>query len=157
MSFLCLFLPRRLVDIMECREKGINIGYCPQVDALDNLLTGEELLYFYGRIRGISKRELDGVRKSYRLRWSSKLLVVTAPSTKWHGIWYKIQRCTPTAGLATVGAPMHIESERVKCWVMWAESCTIWGKMEKLLLSACAIQTSELSQCCTLDCIKIYI
>lgn len=49
---------------MECRNKGINIGYCPQVDALDNLLTGEEHLYFYGRIQGISKRELDGVRKS---------------------------------------------------------------------------------------------
>nr|XP_046260291.1 glucosylceramide transporter ABCA12 [Scatophagus argus] len=53
----------RLVDIMECRNKGINIGYCPQVDALDNLLTGEEHLYFYGRIRGISKRDLDGVVK----------------------------------------------------------------------------------------------
>ncbi|KAM6978364.1 uncharacterized protein abca12 [Tautogolabrus adspersus] len=51
----------RLVDIMECRNQGINIGYCPQVDALDNLLTGEEHLYFYARIRGISKREIDGV------------------------------------------------------------------------------------------------
>ncbi|XP_069010699.1 uncharacterized protein abca12 [Embiotoca jacksoni] len=51
----------RLVDIMECRNKGINIGYCPQVDALDNLLTGEEHLYFYARICGISKREIDGV------------------------------------------------------------------------------------------------
>uniref|UniRef100_UPI003AAEC31A uncharacterized protein abca12 n=1 Tax=Centroberyx gerrardi TaxID=166262 RepID=UPI003AAEC31A len=51
----------RMVDIMECRNKGINIGYCPQVDALDDLLTGEEHLYFYARIRGISKREIDGV------------------------------------------------------------------------------------------------
>ncbi|XP_060910213.1 uncharacterized protein abca12 isoform X2 [Labrus mixtus] len=51
----------RLVDIMDCRHQGINIGYCPQVDALDNLLTGEEHLYFYARIRGISKREIDGV------------------------------------------------------------------------------------------------
>ncbi|KAM4558332.1 uncharacterized protein abca12 [Odontesthes bonariensis] len=50
----------RLVDIMECRNEGINIGYCPQVDALDDLLTGEEHLYFYARIRGISKREIDG-------------------------------------------------------------------------------------------------
>ncbi|KAK2839661.1 hypothetical protein Q5P01_013401 [Channa striata] len=50
-----------LVDIMECRNKGINIGYCPQVDALDDLLTGEEHLYFYARIRGISKRDIDGV------------------------------------------------------------------------------------------------
>ncbi|XP_017279339.1 ATP-binding cassette sub-family A member 12 [Kryptolebias marmoratus] len=51
----------RLVDIMECRYRGINIGYCPQVDALDDLLTGEEHLYFYARVRGISKREIDGV------------------------------------------------------------------------------------------------
>ncbi|XP_071381008.1 uncharacterized protein abca12 [Centroberyx affinis] len=51
----------RMVDIMECRNKGINIGYCPQVDALDDLLTGEEHLYFYARIRGISTREIDGV------------------------------------------------------------------------------------------------
>lgn len=49
---------------MECRSQGINIGYCPQVDALDHLLTGEEHLYFYARIRGISKREIDGVRRS---------------------------------------------------------------------------------------------
>ncbi|CAL8266921.1 unnamed protein product [Lota lota] len=51
----------RMVDIMECRDQGINIGYCPQVDALDHLLTGKEHLYFYARIRGISKREIDGV------------------------------------------------------------------------------------------------
>uniref|UniRef100_A0AAX7VG37 ABC transporter domain-containing protein n=1 Tax=Astatotilapia calliptera TaxID=8154 RepID=A0AAX7VG37_ASTCA len=42
-----------------CRKQGINIGYCPQVDALDDLLTGEEHLYFYARIRGISKWETD--------------------------------------------------------------------------------------------------
>ncbi|KAM9343222.1 glucosylceramide transporter ABCA12 isoform 2-T2 [Pholidichthys leucotaenia] len=51
----------RLVDIMECRSQGINIGYCPQDDALDDLLTGEEHLYFYARIRGISKSEIQGV------------------------------------------------------------------------------------------------
>uniref|UniRef100_A0A8C8DMQ6 ATP-binding cassette, sub-family A (ABC1), member 12 n=1 Tax=Oryzias sinensis TaxID=183150 RepID=A0A8C8DMQ6_9TELE len=42
-------------------SQGIYIGYCPQVDALDELLTGEEHLYFYARIRGIPKREIDGM------------------------------------------------------------------------------------------------
>ncbi|XP_047193227.1 glucosylceramide transporter ABCA12 isoform X2 [Scophthalmus maximus] len=56
-----------LVDIMECRNKGINIGYCPQEDALDDLLTGEEHLYFYARIRGVPKREIKGV-VNYLLR-----------------------------------------------------------------------------------------
>ncbi|MEQ2174294.1 hypothetical protein GOODEAATRI_006354, partial [Goodea atripinnis] len=73
---------RRLVDIMECRGKGINIGYCPQVDALDDLLTGEEHLYFYARIRGISKREIAGVSKNCL----SKLWVVTTSYAKRHRI-----------------------------------------------------------------------
>ncbi|XP_060944020.1 uncharacterized protein abca12 [Limanda limanda] len=54
-------LDGQLTDIMDCRSKGINIGYCPQEDALDNLLTGEEHLDFYSRIRGIPKRERKGV------------------------------------------------------------------------------------------------
>uniref|UniRef100_A0A3B3T084 ATP binding cassette subfamily A member 12 n=1 Tax=Paramormyrops kingsleyae TaxID=1676925 RepID=A0A3B3T084_9TELE len=39
--------------------RGIQIGYCPQVDALDDLLTAEEHLYFYACIRGIARREMD--------------------------------------------------------------------------------------------------
>ncbi|KPP66311.1 hypothetical protein Z043_115198, partial [Scleropages formosus] len=48
-----------MVDIIDCRSMGINIGYCPQVDALDELLTAEEHLYFYARIQGISRRDID--------------------------------------------------------------------------------------------------
>lgn len=68
--FVFLFFLRHLVDIMECRNKGINIGYCPQEDALDDLLTGEEHLYFYARIRGVPKREIKGVRRRYLLSGS---------------------------------------------------------------------------------------
>uniref|UniRef100_A0A3P8XSG8 ABC transporter domain-containing protein n=1 Tax=Esox lucius TaxID=8010 RepID=A0A3P8XSG8_ESOLU len=56
-----------MVDIINCRNEGINIGYCPQVDALDGLLTGEEHLYFYARIRGIANRDMDQV-VSYLLK-----------------------------------------------------------------------------------------
>ncbi|XP_061735979.1 glucosylceramide transporter ABCA12 isoform X2 [Nerophis ophidion] len=49
----------RLVDIMQSQQRGINMGYCPQVDALDPLLTGEEHLYFYAAIRGICKSEVE--------------------------------------------------------------------------------------------------
>ncbi|GAA6090762.1 uncharacterized protein abca12 [Tachysurus ichikawai] len=58
----------KMVDIMDCRTEGINIGYCPQVDALDNLLTGEEHLYFYARIRGICKREIDQISVEVRVK-----------------------------------------------------------------------------------------
>ncbi|XP_072571334.1 uncharacterized protein abca12 isoform X2 [Paramormyrops kingsleyae] len=48
-----------MVDMIDCYRRGIQIGYCPQVDALDDLLTAEEHLYFYACIRGIARREMD--------------------------------------------------------------------------------------------------
>ncbi|XP_034780404.2 glucosylceramide transporter ABCA12 isoform X2 [Acipenser ruthenus] len=50
-----------VVDIMDGSMEGINIGYCPQVDALDDLLTGEEHLYYYARIRGIPSQQIHNV------------------------------------------------------------------------------------------------
>ncbi|XP_048464142.1 ATP-binding cassette sub-family A member 13-like [Rhincodon typus] len=40
-------------DIINTHIDGSLIGYCPQYDALDGLLTGWEHLYYYSRIRGI--------------------------------------------------------------------------------------------------------
>ena len=37
------------------------LGYCPQFDALFDLLTGEETLLFYGRIRGIPEPQLQAL------------------------------------------------------------------------------------------------
>jgi ATP-binding cassette subfamily A (ABC1) protein 3 len=41
---------------VECRRL---MGYCPQFDALHELLTGTETLEMYGRIRGIPERNLS--------------------------------------------------------------------------------------------------
>ena len=38
------------------------MGYCPQFDALDGLLTGKELLVFYAQIRGMNLK--DGIKVS---------------------------------------------------------------------------------------------
>ena len=38
-----------------------NVGYCPQFDALDEQLTGVEMLQFYARLRGITKNKIDEV------------------------------------------------------------------------------------------------
>ncbi|UJR15712.1 hypothetical protein I4U23_002647 [Adineta vaga] len=36
-----------------------NIGYCPQFDALDSLLTAREHLYFYARLRGVQEKNIS--------------------------------------------------------------------------------------------------
>lgn len=45
----------------EMREVHQNLGYCPQFDAIDELLTGREHLEFYARLRGVPENEVTMV------------------------------------------------------------------------------------------------
>ncbi|CAI9575757.1 unnamed protein product, partial [Staurois parvus] len=47
-----------LTDITDVHQ---NMGYCPQFDAIDDLLTGREHLQLYGRLRGVPEEEVDMV------------------------------------------------------------------------------------------------
>lgn len=49
------------MDILSACSEGILIGYCPQKDALDELLTGWEHLYYYCTLRGIPKQDIHKV------------------------------------------------------------------------------------------------
>lgn len=43
------------------RDVHQNLGYCPQFDAIDELLTGKEHLEFYARLRGVPENEVTMV------------------------------------------------------------------------------------------------
>lgn len=45
----------------EMRSVHQNLGYCPQFDAIDELLTGQEHLEFYARLRGVPENEVTMV------------------------------------------------------------------------------------------------
>uniref|UniRef100_A0A8C5MKI8 ATP binding cassette subfamily A member 12 n=1 Tax=Leptobrachium leishanense TaxID=445787 RepID=A0A8C5MKI8_9ANUR len=47
-----------LVDVLGFNKDWSSFGYCPQEDALDDLMTGEEHLYYYARIHGIPERKI---------------------------------------------------------------------------------------------------
>ncbi|CAF0854184.1 unnamed protein product [Adineta ricciae] len=44
--------------IKELNKVHENLGYCPQFDALDSLLTAREHLYLYARLRGIKRKNM---------------------------------------------------------------------------------------------------
>ena len=44
-----------------------NVGYCPQFDALDSRLTGEEMLYCYARLIGIPGNDIPEVINKYTI------------------------------------------------------------------------------------------
>lgn len=41
------------------------MGYCPQFDAVDDLLTGRENLYLYARLRGVPGEEIERVKTDF--------------------------------------------------------------------------------------------
>ena len=49
-----------LTDVHNCRKK---IGFCPQFDALFELLTAREHLELYARIKGIAEKDIERVVK----------------------------------------------------------------------------------------------
>lgn len=50
-----------LVNVLGFNKDWSSFGYCPQEDALDELLTGEEHLYYYARIHGIPEKKIKSV------------------------------------------------------------------------------------------------
>ncbi|XP_041331810.1 ATP-binding cassette sub-family A member 13 [Pyrgilauda ruficollis] len=75
------------MDILSASSEGILIGYCPQQDALDGLLTGWEHLYYYCTLRGIPKQDIPQVAEDLvnRLHLSShadKLVRTYSAGTK---------------------------------------------------------------------------
>lgn len=49
----------------EMRDVHQSLGYCPQFDAIDNLLTGREHLQFYARLRGVPEHEVAMVTMTH--------------------------------------------------------------------------------------------
>ncbi|GCB67236.1 hypothetical protein scyTo_0005092 [Scyliorhinus torazame] len=74
-------------DILNTDVDGSLIGYCPQYDALDGLLTGQEHIYYYSRIRGmpeemIKKHTHDLVHRLSLTSHADKLVKTYSGGTK---------------------------------------------------------------------------
>ncbi|CAN0136022.1 unnamed protein product [Lampetra fluviatilis] len=59
------------------REVHQNMGYCPQFDAINDLITGREHLEFYARLRGVPEKEVAtvaewGIRKLGLIRYGDR-------------------------------------------------------------------------------------
>ncbi|XP_022527822.2 phospholipid-transporting ATPase ABCA1b isoform X2 [Astyanax mexicanus] len=70
------FLARKSI-LREIDQVHQNMGYCPQFDAINDLLTGREHLEFYAILRGVPEREVCevaewGIRKLGLVKYSDK-------------------------------------------------------------------------------------
>ncbi|XP_042367934.1 phospholipid-transporting ATPase ABCA1-like [Plectropomus leopardus] len=84
----------------EMRNVHQNMGYCPQFDALDELLTGREHLEFYARLRGVPEKEIAMVAE-----WGIQKLGLVKYSNKSAGTYSGGNKRKLSTAIALIGCP----------------------------------------------------
>ncbi|KAH0625883.1 hypothetical protein JD844_034238 [Phrynosoma platyrhinos] len=77
-----------------------NMGYCPQFDAINNLLTGREHLAFYCRLRGVPENEIPGV-----VKWGLSTLGLVQYADRPAGRYSGGNKRKLSTAIALIGAP----------------------------------------------------
>ncbi|XP_073705778.1 retinal-specific phospholipid-transporting ATPase ABCA4 isoform X1 [Garra rufa] len=86
-----------LTNILDVHQ---NMGYCPQFDALDELLTGREHLYLYARLRGIPESEINRVAE-----WGIQKLGLSEYAGNCAGTYSGGNRRKLSTAIAMIGCP----------------------------------------------------
>uniref|UniRef100_A0A8C5FXE8 ATP-binding cassette, sub-family A (ABC1), member 4b n=1 Tax=Gadus morhua TaxID=8049 RepID=A0A8C5FXE8_GADMO len=86
-----------LSDILDVHQ---NMGYCPQFDAIDELLTGREHLYLYARLRGVPESEIPRVAA-----WGIQKLGLTEYAGRCAGTYSGGNKRKLSTAIAMIGCP----------------------------------------------------
>nr|XP_009684303.1 PREDICTED: retinal-specific ATP-binding cassette transporter [Struthio camelus australis] len=77
-----------------------NMGYCPQFDAIDDLLTGREHLYLYARLRGVPAKEIKRVAE-----WGIQKLGLPMYADQLAGTYSGGNKRKLSTAIALIGCP----------------------------------------------------
>ncbi|XP_062285528.1 retinal-specific phospholipid-transporting ATPase ABCA4-like isoform X3 [Scomber scombrus] len=86
-----------LSEILDVHQ---NMGYCPQFDAIDELLTGREHLYLYARLRGVPESEIPRVAE-----WGIQKLGLTEYADRCAGTYSGGNKRKLSTAIAMIGCP----------------------------------------------------
>ncbi|XP_070701839.1 retinal-specific phospholipid-transporting ATPase ABCA4-like [Pempheris klunzingeri] len=86
-----------LTEILDVHQ---NMGYCPQFDAIDELLTGREHLYLYARLRGVPESEIPRVAE-----WGIQKLGLTEYAGYCAGTYSGGNKRKLSTAIAMIGCP----------------------------------------------------
>ncbi|KAM4874915.1 ATP-binding cassette sub-family A member 13 [Thomomys bottae] len=141
------------VALSAAGEEGVLIGYCPQQDALYDLLTGWEHLHYYCSLRGIPKQCIpevaaDLVRRLHLEAHANKLVSTYSGGTK---------RKLSTA-LALVGKPNILLLDEPSSGMDPCSKRYLWETIMKEVQEGCAaVLTSHSMEECEALCTRLAI
>uniref|UniRef100_A0A8C9STH1 P-type phospholipid transporter n=1 Tax=Scleropages formosus TaxID=113540 RepID=A0A8C9STH1_SCLFO len=86
-----------LTNILEVHQ---NMGYCPQFDAIDDSLTGQEHLHLYARLRGVPESEVSRVAE-----WGIRKLGLSEYAGRCAGTYSSGNKRKLSTAIAMIGCP----------------------------------------------------
>ncbi|XP_022097183.1 ATP-binding cassette sub-family A member 1-like isoform X2 [Acanthaster planci] len=89
--------------LQDMKRISHSVGYCPQFDALNELLTGEEHLAFYARLRGVPEEDIKRV-----VEWGIKKLGLTKYAKRVAGTYSGGNKRKLSTAIALIGDPQLV-------------------------------------------------
>ncbi|XP_039910917.1 ATP-binding cassette sub-family A member 13 [Hirundo rustica] len=141
------------MDILSASSEGILIGYCPQQDALDELLTGWEHLYYYCTLRGIPKEDIHKVAEDLVNR-----LHLNAHADKLVGTYSAGTKRKLSTAVALVGKPQILLLDEPSSGMDPCSKRYLWKAILKEVQDGCAaVLTSHSMEECEALCTRLAI
>ncbi|RWS11247.1 ATP-binding cassette sub-family A member 7-like protein, partial [Dinothrombium tinctorium] len=137
-------------DLNKARQ---NIGYCPQFDALNSLLTGREHLEFYARLRGMSEEEMKKA-----VAWSIKKLELVDYADFCAGTYSGGNKRKLSTAIALIGNPSVVFLDEPTTGMDPKARRFLWNCLIDVVKSGCAvILTSHSMEECEALCTRLAI
>ncbi|XP_049997183.1 ATP-binding cassette sub-family A member 13 isoform X2 [Alexandromys fortis] len=142
-----------MVDLTSAGKVGILFGYCPQQDALDELLTGWEHLQYYCSLRGIPKQYVPEVAADLVRRLHLESHVDKPVATYSGGTRRKL-----STALALVGKPDILLLDEPSSGMDPCSKRYLWQTITQEVRDGCAaVLTSHSMEECEALCTRLAI
>uniref|UniRef100_A0A8C2T8T8 P-type phospholipid transporter n=1 Tax=Coturnix japonica TaxID=93934 RepID=A0A8C2T8T8_COTJA len=130
-----------------------NMGYCPQFDALDDLLTGREHLYLYARLRGVPAEEIKRVAE-----WGIQKLGLPMYADQLAGTYSGGNKRKLSTAIALIGCPPLILLDEPTTGMDPQSRRLLWDSIVSVLRDGRAVVlTSHSMEECEALCTRLAI
>ncbi|XP_038055942.1 retinal-specific phospholipid-transporting ATPase ABCA4-like [Patiria miniata] len=139
--------------LKDMRKVRHNIGYCPQFDALNELLTAEEHLAFYARLRGIPEADINKV-----VQWGIKKLGLSMYAKRVAGTYSGGNKRKLSTAIALIGDPELIFLDEPTAGMDPKARRFLWNRITSIIKEGrSVILTSHSMEECEALCTRVAI
>ncbi|XP_035270491.1 retinal-specific phospholipid-transporting ATPase ABCA4-like [Anguilla anguilla] len=139
-----------LTNILDVHQ---NMGYCPQFDAIDDLLTGREHLYLYARLRGVPESEISRVAE-----WAIKKLGLSEYAKRSAGTYSGGNKRKLSTAIAMIGCPALVLLDEPTTGMDPHSRRSLWNSIMSVIQDGRAVVlTSHSMEECEALCTRLAI